>query len=261
MHKEITQQLPTYLKLFLCYRKTPTLIAILVFFIGGLFSIVQLSDFDFREYFKLNGNTALVIGTITNSYYTGISGVIGDDEGTYYINAFVYEYIVKGENHKWTSYSRNSNKKAGDKVSIRYNIESSQYSVIKGYDYRPSGVSALFLLLFPITSIMLLLYHFYKGLRFNSIINKGIITTGKLTKKKVIHKGDSGTYTKLTFSYYSDVQKKCIHGISITTSNTTSYLGRQKKYIIFNKTNPKKALLLNDLASQVANYIKKNWTK
>ena len=167
MHKEITQQLPASLKLFLCYRKIPTLIAILIFFVGGLFSIVQLSDFDFREYFKLNGNTAVVKGIITSSYYTGISGTIGDDEGTYYINAFVYEYVVAGESHKWISYSRSANKKTGDKVSIEYNIKSPQYSVIRGYNYRSNGVKALLLLLLPLASSILLLYHLYKGIKFN----------------------------------------------------------------------------------------------
>jgi len=83
----------------------------------------------------------------------------------------------------------------------------------------------------------------------------------KVTKRKVIHEGDSTTYTQLTFSYFSDIQNKYKHEISITTSNTATYLGRGKKHIIFSKKNPKNALILNDLASQISNYINKNWIK
>jgi len=259
MHKEITQQLPANLKLFLCYRKLPTLLAILVLFIGGLFSAIQLSDFDFREFFKLHTNTAVVKGTIAKSYYTGISGTIGDDEGTYYINAFVYDYDVKGEHHQWISYSRSANKKAGDKVSIEYNVASPQYSVIQGYDYRTNGANVLLLLLFPLAAISLLLYHVYKGISFNKTINNGVITTGKLSKKKVTYEGDYATYTKLTFSYFSDAKKKDKHKISVTTSDTAPFVKQGKTYIIFSKTNPKNALILNDLSSQIANYVKKNW--
>ena len=55
MHKEITQELPTSLKLLLCYRKTHSIIALVVFIVGSFFSTVQLWDFDFREFSKLNG--------------------------------------------------------------------------------------------------------------------------------------------------------------------------------------------------------------
>jgi len=259
MHKEITEQLPTNLKLFLCYRKIPTLLAILVLFIGVLFSTIQLSDFDFREFFKLHTNTAIVKGTITKSFYTGISGTIGDDEGTYYINAFVYDYDVKGERHQWISYSRSANKKAGDNVSIEYNVASPQYSVIQGYDYRTNGANVLLLLLLPLTAIGLLLSHVYKGLKFNKTINNGVITTGKLSKKKVIREDDYATYTKLTFSYFSDAKKKDKHKVSVTTTNTPTFVKQGKTYIIFSKTNPQNALILNDLPTQIANYVEKNW--
>jgi hypothetical protein len=260
MQIEINQKLPTKLKLLLCYRKTPTLVALVVLFISGVICISNLHDFDFREYNKLRKNTKQATATITNAYYTGISGTIGDDEGTYYINAFEYEYVVKGETHKWTSYSRNSNKKAGDKAFIKYNIHSPQYSVINGYDYRPHGTSVLLLLIFPLISLIILLYHIYKGIIFYDIIKTGIITSGKVTKRKVIHDGDSGTYTKLTFSYNSDTKKN--HETSITTSNTHPYLKRGgKQYIIFKKSSPKNALVLNNLSSKVITYVQKNWIK
>lgn len=260
MQIEINKKLPTKLKLFLCYRKTPTLIALIILFISGTICISKLYDFDFIEYNKLRKNTKQTTATITNAYYTGISGSIGDDEGTYYINAFEYEYVVNGETHKWTSYSRNSNKKTGDNVIIQYNTESPQYSVINGYDYRPYGISVLLWLTLPLISLIILLYHIYKGVIFNNIIKTGIITSGKIAKKKVILDGDSGTYTKLTFSYTTNTQNK--YKTSIITSNTLPYLKRGgKQYIIFNKTNPKNALVLNNLSTQVITYIKKNWIK
>ena len=260
MQIEINQKLPTKLKLLLCYRKTPTLVALIILFISGIICISKLNDFDFIEYNKLRKNTKQATATITDAYYTGISGAIGDDEGTYYINAFGYEYVVNGETHKWTSYSRNSSKKVGDKVLIQYNIESPQYSVINGYDYRPQGTSVLLWLIFPIISLIILLYHIYKGIIFNNIIKTGIITSGKITKRKVLLAGDSGSYTKITFSYNSDPQNK--HKTSITTSNTLPYSkSRGKQYIIYKKTNPNNALVLNNLSTQVATYVKKNWIK
>lgn len=257
---EITQKLPKSLKLLLCYRKRPTRNTLIVLIISIILCAFNLHDFDFREYNNLRTNTKKATATITNAYYTGISGTIGDDEGTYYINAFEYEYIVNGETHKWTSYSRSSNFKIGTKVYIKYNIDSPQYSVIIGYDYRPKGNSDLILLIIPIISIFILLYHIYKGIIFNDIIKTGIITSGKITKTKVVVSGDSTNYTKLTFSYNSDTKNN--QEKSITTSNTKPYLKRGgKQYIIYKKSNPKKALVLNNLSTQVATYIKKNWIK
>jgi len=260
MQIEINQNLPIKLKFLLCFKKTLTLIAVIVLFISGAICISKLSNFDFIEYHKLRTNTKQATATITKTYYTGISGSIGDDEGTYYINAFVYEYEVNGETHRWTSYSRNSSKKAGDKVFIKHNIHSPQYSVINGYDYRAHGTAVLFLLILPLISLIILLYHIYKGIIFNNIIKIGLITSGKITKSEVILDGDLGTYTKLTFSFNSDIKKK--HKTSITTSNTHPYLKYGgKQYIIFKKTNPKNALVLNNLPSKVVTYIKKNWIK
>lgn len=260
-HTEITQELPNSLKVSLCYRRTPTLIALITLIISTIICVIQLWDFDFTEYFKLKKNTAQTTGIVTNSYYTGISGTIGDDEGTYYINAYVYEYKVNGEDHKWTSYSRSSYLKNGDKTYIIYNKESPQYSVIKGYNYKPNGTGALFLLVFPFVAILILLYHVYRGVTFLNIIRNGIITKGKLTKKKIVHDGDSGTYYKLTFSYFSDIEKKNRHEISVTTTNIKRFQDESKEAIIFNKTKPNKAVLVDNLAESVSKYIKKNWIK
>ena len=256
LQKEITEELPGKLKLLLCYRRTPTLIALFILIFGGIICAVQLQDFDFIEYSKLKNNTAQTTGIVTNSYYTGISGTIGDDEGTYYINAYVYEYQVNGEFHKWVSYSRNSYLKNGSKTYIIYNKKAPQYSVIKGYNYRPNGTSVLFLLVFPFIAFLMLLYHVFRGIYFFNIIKNGIITKGKLSRKKIIHEGDSGTYYKLTFDYFSDSEKKNRHEVSVTTTNTKRF---QDESIIFHKNKPNMSILVDDLADSVSKHIKKNW--
>ena len=261
MHKEITQQLPTYLKLLLCYRKTPTVIAMAILIIGSVFSSILLSDFDFREYFKLKKAKAVVTGVITNSYYTGISESIEDDGGYYYVNAYEYEYKVNTEDHKWVSYSRDSVKKIGEKVLISYNIDSPQYSVIKGFRYRATGTSILFILVPPIVAFIVLLFHIYKGVNYLIIINNGIITKGKLIKKETIKDSEDNISYKLNFTYYSDEKKKQRHVISIKTSDTSPFEDENREAIIFHKNSPNQSLMLDDLAILVSKYIKKNWLK
>lgn len=259
-YKEINQEFPTKLKLQLGYRQTPTVVAIIAFVFGVLISITKLSDFDFREYYNLKFNTSVAIGKVTNAYYTGIHGTIGDDEGHYYINAFVYEYTINNELHKWLSYSRNATKKVGDKVYIKYNLNSPQYSVIKGYDYRPNGASAIYLLLIPSISFLILLYHMMKGIYFSKIINQGILTKGRLINKTIIVDGDTITYYQLTFEYFSDIRKKESQKISVITSETTRFLDQAKEYIIFNRKKPKQAVIVDNLPLPVSNYIKKHWS-
>jgi hypothetical protein len=261
MHKEITQQLPKSLKLLLCYRKTPTLVAFAILIIGGIFSIVQLSDFDFREFFKLKEEKAVTDGIITNSYYTGIKESIGEDEGYYFVNAYVYEYKVNKEDHKWVSYSRNSIKKVGEKVVVVYSVTSPQYSVIKGFRYRANGTSVLFLLVLPITSLLVLLLHVYKGLKYLKIINNGIITKGKLSKKKEIYDGDIITYYKLIFTYYTNDKNRKRYQTTVKTSHTKPFQDEGKEVIIYNKNNPNQSFLLDDLANPISKYIKNNWIK
>ena len=109
--------------------------------------------------------------------------------------------------------------------------------------------------------LLVLLYHLFRGIKFNIIIKNGIITTGKITEKKVVHDGDAGTYYKLTFTYYSDEQNKNKHKTAVITSNLAPFQNEKKEFIIFNKKRPNQSLVLDNLAISVSKYIKKNWTK
>ena len=260
MQKEITEKLPISLKILLAYRNTPTLIALLFLVLGLIFYFFYLKDFDFREYFKLKGNLAQTTGVITKAYYTGVSNEIGDGEGTEYINAFEYEYKVASEDHKWISYSGSTPKKVGNKVLIEYNKNAPAYSVIQNYDARPNGNSVVLLLLFPLSGCILLLINLIKGIKFFIIINNGIITKGKISRKKVLYTTESNKkYYRLIFRYYSDATNKIAHKTSILTGNIKPFQDESKELVIYHKTKPNMALILDDLAKAVSQYIKKNW--
>lgn len=260
MQKEITEKLPISLKILLAYRNTPTLIALLFLVLGLIFYFFYLKDFDFREYLNLKGNLAQTTGVITKAYYTGVSNEIGDGEGTEYINAFEYEYKVASEDHKWISYSGSTPKKVGNKVLIEYNKNAPAYSVIQNYDARPNGNSVVLLLLFPLIGCILLLIHLIKGIKFFIIINNGIITKGKISRKKVLYTTESNKkYYRLIFRYYSDATNKIAHKTSILTGNIKPFQDESKELVIYHKSKPNMALILDDLAKPVSQYIKKNW--
>ena len=213
-----------------------------------------------NKHFKLKGNLAQTTGVITKAYYTGVSNEIGDGEGTEYINAFEYEYKVASEDHKWISYSGSTPKKVGNKVLIEYNKNAPAYSVIQNYDARPNGNSVVLLLLFPLIGCILLLINLIKGIKFFIIINNGIITKGKISRKKVLYTTESNKkYYRLIFRYYSDATNKIAHKTSILTGNIKPFQDESKELVIYHKTKPNMALILDDLAKPVSQYIKKNW--
>jgi hypothetical protein len=116
------------------------------------------------------------------------------------------------------------------------------------------------LLLFPLIGFILLSLNLIKGIKFFIIINNGIITRGKIVHKKVLYTTESNKkYYRLTFSYYSDSTNKVAYKTSILTGNIKQFQDESKELVIYHKSKPNMALILDDLAKPISKYIKKNW--
>jgi hypothetical protein len=253
MQKEIIQKLPTAKLLKLSYR--PTTILGLIFFIAGiLFSSVFLNNLDFIELLKLNGNTKTTQGTVTNIFDTKMT--INESE----VYGYEYEYQIANEYFKWQSFSSQTSANIGDSVTIKYCVDSPEYSVIKGYQTFEGGMSSLFVLIFPFIGAIFLFSNIRKGLNYSNIINNGILTYGNYSHKEATQTEINGqTVYKLYFNYEDRNKKK--HTFVIKTHKTDRLTDEEKELIVYKKDSPNKALAVDDLPKSGSKYIKKNWIK
>lgn len=253
MQKEIYQQLPTIQKL-LIYLKPITIFGVIFTVFGLVFCFVFLKDFDINEIVKMNGELKETKGVITNIYETNLS------VNERLILEYEYNYEVNNEKYIWKSYKYETQTQIGDSISVQYNIDAPEYSVIKNYNYFKGGFGLLFVLIFPVVGIAIIIFPFLKGKKHLAIIKNGILTYGTFSHQEatMVQVNDQRVYA-LFFKYEDKYNKE--HIAKVKTHLTHRLRDDEKELIIYNKLDTTKALLVDDLSRPLAKFIKKNWVR
>lgn len=253
MHKEIIRKLPISKKIFLFYRTT-TLFGLFFTLFGLFFCSIFLQGLDIKEIIKLNEELGEIQGTITNIFETKMT--VNDSR----IFEYQYEYNIKGESYLWQSFNGANSLEIGNSVTIEYNLNSPEYSVIKGYSSLKGGLWSLFVLIFPFIGILFLSFSVFRGASFLKIINNGVLTYGKFSHKEAtLTKVNGKTVYKLYFEF--EARNKTRHTIKVKTHKTDRLTDEKEELMIYKKDTPNKTLLVDDLPKSVSSYIKKNWIK
>lgn len=141
-------------------------------------------------------------------------------------------------------------------ISLAFN-----YTEITTYNTATSSLySFLKALLIPTAALFLLFYHLIKGIYFFTILKNGVLTKGKRLKTTLISSEyETFDHYKISFEYFSDIAQTKKHMASVKTYAYEKFENEPEKLIVFHKKKHHQALLVDDLAKPIANYIKQNW--
>lgn len=262
MYIEITEKLPTRLKLLLPYRGGVTIFIFSTTFILLILNILQMYRNGYVEYKRLKeteSTKAIIVDIfetgLHKEYYGKVKPIMG----------YSYDYKIDNEEHRWTSYSHKDDfkLKVGDSIEIEYNATSPTYSVIKDFETTPTGSSIISNIFLNYIMITILLFQIRKGYKTNKILTNGIIRTSEIVN---ISETDSyhdpkNKYNIIKMIYYLYEDNTGIKTINKTYKKPHNLDVGNEQLIIFNKKRPELAIVIEDLAKPVKNYIKQYWIK
>ena len=223
-------------------------------FFGLLFGLIMVliafSSMDFYATVYLNFNVEIGDGEILEVYETNteINGV----------PVCGYDYVFHSPigDLYWTSYTGGFIYDVGDKVKIEYNRDMPDVHRIKGM--RNTSGSALFLIPL-ILAIGWVIYNYIVGRKKIKIIKNGELAEGRLIYKEATSTEiNEKTVYKLTFSFQS--ASGDTYEVTTKTHEPEWLEDENTETLIYDKDNPNKALLLDDLPFATGEDIRKGWS-
>lgn len=227
--------------------------ALFLFLLSAFIIQGLLPYLDLKAFFFLRGELETTTGIISDVAVIDVM----DDNGQF--NAYTYNFDSPLGPLQWVSYGEGGLIKynIGKRVKIEYHPENPQISRIVGLTNTPGGKTYISFLLGPLISGLYLLYCLIVGFRKYQLLSKGIIGKGKL-KDKIGLRGtveDRPVY-KMTFEF------KARDGMSYTVKAKSHQPEKledeEEELLIYWPSNPKRAVLVDDLPYNLPDYIRYN---
>ena len=207
-----------------------------------LFGLVFVWAFDIpgtiEGFINFQGELAEVQGEVTEILETNMY------ENDYMVYEVHFNYKERaGNSYENFSYSVNA-PAVGEKVVVEYNVANPYYSRIQGLRFSEAPIWVSFVLIFPLTGLVIVLFGLAKGFAAISIVRKGELAEGTLKSKTItpVRINNQPVY-KLTFEFRArDGQ---IHQCDSKTHLPDKLQDDQMEKIIYDPGKPEKGLLLD----------------
>ena len=201
----------------------------------------------------LGDDSPTIKGVITGAEYTNV--LVNDREVWEYFYTF-----ASPETGEWfgSSYTSELYPNTGDTVAIQYDANDPSISRIQGMDTSISG-TWLALVLGALFIIDMLVLRFFVSMNKEKL---NILNRGKLTRGIIVAHNTTGTViynqpvSALTFAY-GDNRKK--YRTTTKTHEVDEVLDEQEEYIVYDRDEPSRGVVVDALPSIAANFIRKNW--
>ncbi len=246
------RQLPIFQRLALALNGVGGTISIVLFFVGCYLLNTAIQNIDFEEISYLQGEVQIGKGKITDIYETDYNF----SSKPYYGYEYTFDSPVGVL--LWTSFASGQNFKVGDEVSIEYSEVRPGINRIQGMTNIVGGTSSFYLLIPLFLSFLWIAILIMMNKKKRLFITNGKVSRGTLVKRRIIYDefSEEDVY-KLTFNFLDENGKK--YQVSVNTSNPEELMDERQELLIYELSNPPKAILVDTLPWFVSDYIKKNW--
>jgi len=207
-----------------------------------LFGLVFVWAFDLpgtiEGFINFQGELAEVDGEVTAIHETSMY------ENDFMVYEIQFKYNeLNGSMYENLSYSVNA-PAVGEKVIVEYNVDNPYYSRIQGLRFTEAPIWISFILIFPLTGLIIVLFGLAKGSVAAHLVRAGELTEGVLKSKTItpVRINNQPVY-KLTFEFKArdGQQHQCVS----KTHLPHKLEDNEKEKILYDPKKPEKAVLLD----------------
>ena len=248
------RQLPFFYKASIYLNGFLGLAPIVLFFVGLFLAQVIIKDVDIKQYLYLQNKTTLIEGEVFDRFRTNLT--INEEA----VFGYKYSFASPVGLQKGISYCTGKRNSNDNKVVIEYATAHPNIHRIKGLSNTPGGFVSFVFLMPLLAGLIWLLVNLYKGRIKLKVITEGTLGYGTLIeKRKTLTRINNRPVYKLIFEFRNE--KRNIYNATARTHKPGRLLDDAEEMLYYDKTNPKKAVLVDDLPWGTPRYIKANWIK
>ena len=242
--------IPLLMKIAVMFSNVLASIGLVFAIFGSVFLLVFMSSMTFNS-FSVPDNSPTVGGEIVR--IEGTNTFINDRQ----VFKYHYEYTgLNGMHYSGASFASMRYDRPGDNISVRYNEEKPEESVIVGMDTEElSNWLILFLLIFPIIGFTLLYFGVKKGYRNVKIIQFGKVAFGSYNRKESTN-ATVNNQTVYKFFFDFKVADGNTYQATGETYKTYKLEDEDREPVIYNSGNPEEAVLVDTLPKSVRRFFK-----